>query len=474
MGSPEFKLGLFARTFLLLALLMLASLAAWLHVFWTLEREPRAVQTAEQIVRAVQLTEAASTALAPDDRAALLDVINAQTDLQFLPAHQASTLVALPDNADWRAVATRVQTRLGNDTKLAALDPFDGHVWVQLSDKQWLGVQVQPVNLTTGPEWVSWIAAAALLSMVGAAVAVGYLNSPLSRLSRAAQQLSQGQTPDPLPETGPQELRQLNASFNRMVSELQQAETDRTLMLAGISHDLRTPLARMRLEVEMSPMTDEQRRAIDEDLSQIDQTIGQLLQYAKPASDLPARAVNLLDAIEDVVRQVQPSLDGPQDILQWRSRISAYCFIDREDFSRCLTNLLENARRYGRSVDGTLAIDIVVQSRADRLHIDVRDRGPGIATEDIERLLRPFSRGEAARTGGSGAGLGLAIVERLLARASGRLRLLPRQAGGLIARMDLPRAKRPSGRSGSHHPSNPRFTNLKSGKLAHKKTHAPR
>ena len=450
MVNTEFKLGLFTRTFLLLALLMLASLAAWLHVFWTLEREPRAAQIADQIVRAVQLVEATRLAVPADLKQPLLHTIDTQTDLELLTPSQAQKLVALPQDADWRTVTALVQTKLGNDIQLTATEPFNGRVWVQLSNQQWLGIQVQPISLSTAPEWVSWIAAAALLSMVGAAVAVGYLNSPLSRLSRAAQQMSQGQTPDPLPETGPQEIRDLNASFNRMVSELRQAETDRNLMLAGISHDLRTPLARMRLEVEMSAMSDEQRKAIDQDLSQIDQTIGQLLQYAKPPSELPKRPVNLLDVIQDVIRQAQPTLLNTSDILQYRARTSAYCVIDREDFSRCLTNLVENARRYGKSTLGTVTIDVVVHSRGDRLYIDVRDRGPGIASEDVERLLRPFSRGEAARTGGAGSGLGLAIVERLLARAGGRLRLLPREAGGLIARMDLPRAKRPRHSKAGH------------------------
>lgn len=443
MASPDLKLGLFARTFLLLALLMLASLAAWLHVFWTLEREPRATQIALQLVRAVQLTQAAQHFIEPAGRMQWLNAVETHTDLKRLRAEQTQTLEPLPDDADWRAVNAIVTAKLGEQTKLAASNPFNGEVWIQMRDNQWLGVRVHPITQTTGPEWVSWIAAAALLSMVGAAVAVGYLNSPLSRLSRAAQQLSKGQTPDALPETGPQEIQHLNASFNRMVSQLQQAEADRNLMLAGISHDLRTPLARMRLEVEMSPMSDEQRRAIDQDLSQVDQTIGQLLQYAKPANELPVSAVNLLEVIQDVIRQTQATLANTQDQLRLRARTQAYCLIDREDFSRCVTNLLENARRYGKSAQGTACIEIAVQSRGDRLHIDVRDRGPGIASHDIDRLLRPFSRGEAARTGGAGCGLGLAIVERLLAHAGGRLRLLPREAGGLIARMDLPRARRP-------------------------------
>ena len=110
---------------------------------------------------------------------------------------------------------------------------------------------------------------------------------------------------------------------------------------------------------------------------------------------------------------------------------------------------MENARRYGKSANGVATIEIVVQSRGERLQIDVRDRGPGIASHDVDRLRRPFSRGESARTGGAGSGLGLAIVERLLLRAGGQLKLLPRESGGLIARMDLPRAKRSRNRQPS-------------------------
>jgi two-component system osmolarity sensor histidine kinase EnvZ len=125
-----------------------------------------------------------------------------------------------------------------------------------------------------------------------------------------------------------------------------------------------------------------------------------------------------------------------------KARGGTYCLIDRQDFARCLLNLIENARRYGSIKNRDSVIDVVVQTRNNRLYVDVRDRGPGIAPEDIARLMRPFSRGDAARTGGTGAGLGLSIVERLVSPAGGRLRLLQREGGGLTARLDLPRARR--------------------------------
>jgi two-component system osmolarity sensor histidine kinase EnvZ len=214
-------------------------------------------------------------------------------------------------------------------------------------------------------------------------------------------------------------------------------------MLAGISHDLRTPLARMRLEIEMSAMTEEQRRAIDQDLSQVDRTIGQLLEYARPARKPPNRPINLADVVQDILHQEQSHTSQVGLTLSIKAHGGTYCLIDRQDFSRCLLNLIENARRYGIAPSQPdNVIEVVLQTRNNRVYVDIRDRGPGIAPEDIARLMRPFSRGDTARTGGTGAGLGLSIVERLVSPAGGRLRLLPREGGGLTARLDLPRARR--------------------------------
>jgi two-component system osmolarity sensor histidine kinase EnvZ len=447
MATPEFRLGLFARTFLLLALLMLASLGAWLHVFFTLDLKPRTERTISQIVQTAELSRIAMAAADATQASTVLAAINRQKDTTLQPVTGAEQITALPEDAYWQAIHARLKTELGPEVALAAAINGQPATWVLVQWPQgpfWLGLDIDKTNLTTAPEWVSWVAAAALLSLLGAAVAVGYMNRPLARLARAAQRVSRGEKPDPLPETGAVEIRELNASFNRMVFELQQAETDRNLMLAGISHDLRTPLARMRLEVEMSPMSEAQRRDIDQDLSQVDRTIGQLLEYARPARELPAHPINLTEVVQDVIAQFRDRSGPSKAIMDCRVRAAAYGLIDRQDFSRCLINLIENARRYGTQGKEPAQIEIVVQARRHLLQIDVRDRGPGIPSKDIARVMRPFSRGEAARTGSSGSGLGLSIVDRLLSRAGGRLRLLSREGGGLIARMDLPRAKRPT------------------------------
>ncbi|CFB57564.1 two component system sensor kinase [Bordetella pertussis] len=230
-------------------------------------------------------------------------------------------------------------------------------------------------------------------------------------------------------------------SFNRMAKDLRQAEADRELMLAGISHDLCTPLARMRLEIEMSGVSEDARQAIDEDLGQIDHSIGQLMEYARPAGTLPQLATDISSVLAELYereRSHTASLGGELEASidpGLRARITAL------DLKRIVSNLIENARRYGRSSDGLAHLAISVHSEGNILAIEVADRGPGIAPEEVDRLLRPFSRGEAARTGVSGAGLGLAIVERLLKHVGGSLRMLPRQGGGLIARIELPKAK---------------------------------
>ncbi|AZR85656.1 two-component sensor histidine kinase [Bordetella pertussis 18323] len=226
-----------------------------------------------------------------------------------------------------------------------------------------------------------------------------------------------------------------------MAKDLRQAEADRELMLAGISHDLRTPLARMRLEIEMSGVSEDARQAIDEDLGQIDHSIGQLMEYARPAGTLPQLATDISSVLAELYereRSYTASLGGELEASidpGLRARITAL------DLKRIVSNLIENARRYGRSPDGLAHLAISVHSEGNILAIEVADRGPGIAPEEVDRLLRPFSRGEAARTGVSGAGLGLAIVERLLKHVGGSLRMLPRQGGGLIARIELPKAK---------------------------------
>ncbi|ANN68046.1 ATP-binding protein [Bordetella bronchialis] len=442
--TSRIRLGLFGRTFLLLATLMLVSLGAWLQVFFSMELGPRANQMAQRVITAVNITRTALVYSQADERSKLLLDLATNEGIQVYPRELTDFAEPLPNDDYWQRVADHIRGRFGPETQIAwGVNQVPGF-WVSFQidhDLYWLVFEREQIGLTGGIEWLGWGATALLLSLVGAAVSVGFVNRPLSRLARAAQVLSRGETPAPLPENGPLEIRDLNASFNRMAKDIRQTEADRELMLAGISHDLRTPLARMRLEIEMSGVSEDARQAIDDDLAQIDHSIGQLMEYARPAGTLPQMATDVSSVLGELLdreRSHTASTGGEIEAFitpGLRARITAL------DLKRIVSNLLENARRYGRSGDGQAHLYMGVQSEGNIIAIEVSDRGPGIAADDVDRLLRPFSRGEAARTGVSGAGLGLAIVERLLKHVGGTLKMLPRPGGGLTARIELPKAR---------------------------------
>lgn len=443
--APRLRLGLFSRSFLLLAALMLVSLGAWLQVFFSMEEGPRAIQMAQRVATAVSITRSALIYAPPSVRPALLLDLATKESLRVQPRDEADTLHPLPDSNYWNHVADEIKSRLGGDTDVMWSVNNAAGIWVSFeinTDQYWLVFDREQLGLTAGPEWLGWGATALLLALIGAAVSVRFVNRPLARLGNVARQLARGETPTPLPEKGPAEIRDMNVAFNRMARDIRQAEADREIMLAGISHDLRTPLARMRLEIELSNVSDETRQAIDEDLAQIDHSIDQLMEYARPAGQAPEQGIDVSSVLGELLERERSHTESLGGTLTGAIEPALYAKINAHDLKRVVSNLIENARRYGRSpADDKARIRLVASQQGNHVAIEVKDQGSGIAPTDIQRLLRPFSRGESARTGVSGAGLGLAIVERLLGQVGGQLELLPAAGGGLVARIELPKAR---------------------------------
>src|SRR5690625_2996381 len=199
----------------------------------------------------------------------------------------------------------------------------------------------------------------------------------------------------------------------------------------------------MRLEIEMADISDQARHAVDEDMAQIDHTIGQLMEYARPANVAPRRGVNVSAIITEVYRRELSHTLAMGGLIKANIQPDLHARINEYDLKRIVANLIENARRYGRNPEDDKAhIRRSVELRGGKILIQVADKGPGIAADDITQLLRPFSRGDTARTGVSGAGLGLAIVERLLQQVGGHLELTTAKDGrGLAARIWLPRTR---------------------------------
>jgi two-component system osmolarity sensor histidine kinase EnvZ len=224
-----------------------------------------------------------------------------------------------------------------------------------------------------------------------------------------------------------------------MVRDLEQLEADRALMLAGISHDLRTPLARLRLETEMSPSDQATKDAMIDDIEQMDSIIGRFLDYARPPQHF-SRPVDLSIVAGDMAARLA-SEDGVQ--LTVRLAESAVIEADETDLRRVVGNLLENARKYGISeTDGIPHIMVETRISHSRAELSVLDEGPGIPEDQIGLVTRPFYRVNSARTQANGTGLGMAIVQRLVSRHRGQLKLRNRTPGpGLEVTIEFPLTK---------------------------------
>jgi len=225
--------------------------------------------------------------------------------------------------------------------------------------------------------------------------------------------------------------------FNRMARELAKVEEDRAVMLAGISHDLRTPLARLRLEAEMSVEDEEAKRNMALDIDQLDAIIDKFMDYARPG-EVRLRPVHLSTVVD---REMAAFRDTSQIRITSRVAIDTKVLADETELGRVLANLFENARRYGLSRDtGIAQVEVNYARSGPWVILSVRDHGPGVPPEKLGQLTTPFFRGDAARTAATGAGLGLAIVDKALHRMGGSLELSNAGDGGLVAQLRLKRA----------------------------------
>jgi len=431
--------GLFWRTFLLIALLISVSLAAWFQSFRVIEREPRAQRVALQLISVVKLTRTALLYSDPDLRRALLQDLESNEGVRVYPREATDKYKLQPDQSETRLIEANVRSRLGADTVIAASVNDIPGVWISFKiddDDYWVALDRDQLDNVSGLQWVGWGTFALGLSLLGAAFITSLVNRPFGRLALAARKLGAGQIPDPLPERGMGVAAETNRSFNQMVSALAQLDADRALMLAGISHDLRTPLARLRLETEMSPADEATKDAMADDIEQMDKIIGLFLDYARPAQR-PPEAVDLSALAADSASRLD-SEDGVQITLALAER--AIIAGDQTDIRRLLGNLIENARKYGRSTeDGIAHVTIRTSVTFQRVELSVLDEGAGVPEDQLELLTRPFYRVEAARTQADGTGLGMAIVLRLVNRHRGILRIANRDPGpGLEVTVTFP------------------------------------
>jgi two-component system osmolarity sensor histidine kinase EnvZ len=422
---------LFWRSFLLIAALLVVSVLASFQITRVYEREPRARELAKQTVSVVNLTRAALVNADPVLRRELLIELNEREGIRIYPVTNEEKLAPLRPEGTLERVAARVRAQLGVETRFAAGRDGMRGFWVSFyidEDEFWVMLPRERFDPDFGLGWLGWGAALLALALLGAWLIASRIARPLAGLAEAARRIGRGEAPSPLPEGGERELRTVQAAFNRMAGDLASMERERAMVLAGISHDLRTPLSRLRLALEMSGAEPAAAQGMNADIEEMDQVIGQFLDFAR--GDAEQREPVAVDALADEVAAHFGKLGKP---VRRAGTANATIPAARMALHRALTNLVENALRYAGG-----EVEVAASQRGGHVVLEVLDRGPGIPADEVDRLKRPFTRLNEARSGRGGAGLGLAIVERVARAHGGRFELAAREGGGLAARLVLP------------------------------------
>ncbi len=326
-----------------------------------------------------------------------------------------------------------LQRRLGHDYRVFPLAGGGGRFGIALPDGTTMSANVLPDPPRPpffGSPWMITLLFAVISVALLGLWAARALTAPLSSFARAAESFSIDGDAAPLPERGPEEIRSVARALNRLQGRITALIEDRTKMLAAISHDLRTPITRMRLRAEF--IEDETYRGrMLADLDQMRAMLESVLSFLRNGRRLEAMTLTdvastlqlVADQFCDMGRQV--AYDGPAQ---------AMATVRPDDLHRAVTNLVENAMRFG--AEATIRLRVT----ADHFTIDVEDDGPGISDAHKQDMLEPFVRGDEARNmdDATGFGLGLSITNAIVRAHGGTLSLQDRQPHGLIVRLRLP------------------------------------
>ena len=429
---------LFGRLILLLvAVVGLVALTTFL-----LFNRDRAALLASQFndTKLVQMKALRAALETADERRETFMRLEREYGVRIVPESERPTIGIAPMGPTMQGLQERLREGLGESTEVR-IAPRSRQLYVHMqagSDGYWVGFPLPPRQQEDIPTRIIVLAAAIIgLVLLAAFAFARYLARPLQRLRVAVDRVSRGETPGPLPESGTSEIAAVNRGFNTMIANLRQIERDRAILLAGVSHDLRTPLARLRIGIELSAADAVTRDGMVGDIEEMDHIIDQFLDFAR---DDAATATEPIDINRELAACVERYARAGRDV-RLESGPPALVRIKPAALSRVANNLIDNGLAYGRP-----PLEISTHLRDRDIVVDVADRGSGIPREDVERLKQPFTRAGEARTrddGAAGAGLGLAIVDRIARLHGGRFDLLPRAGGGTIARVILPAAAQP-------------------------------
>jgi len=408
---------------------------------------PLAERSADDLSGLMVLSAQTWVELPADRRPDFEDELRTRHLLALRPGMQPPADTGLRHGFYLRFLEQALERRLGEPAFFHAETGRDGSKWLWTSvaaGGQPIGVGFAYARMQTQP--FQALAVALLAGTLGVSLAAWWLArriaGPVAALEEAAAQLATGASPALLPETGPRELAQLAGHFNRMVLQVRELLDARTTLLAGVSHDLRTPLARMRLALEMLTLKPDPAllARLESDIEEMNGLIGQLLDLARGVAGEAAQRFELepwlreraqLHAHAAAQAGATVTVSCPEGL-----RVQAAPGL----LVRVVDNLLGNAIRYAPGpVELQARLD--AGKPADTVRISVLDRGPGIPPDQLAAMWRPFQRIEGSRSPQTGGyGLGLAIVRQLAQSQGWQPELAVREGGGLQASVSVPPA----------------------------------
>ena len=441
---------LLARSALVIALALLVSQLASVLLFQYYSQTPRMRLVAAGYISHLKTVRAALDTLPPTQHREFLAKLREERGIRVLPPERIVDELALaPDLPAMRVARERLRAQFGPDADIfvyqrplqaqraleskqvpppaaliTKLPVGTSHYWVEFPRGR---VIEQDLSLA----WIGWGVLGAILSLAGAVFLMWRVNRPLEALASNARALGQGKNPPPVAEMGPGEVRAVATAFNQMRTDLSRLDQERATFLAGVSHDLRTPLSRLRLGIEMLPADPATRSDLEQDIQDINLVIDQFLDFARDESGEPAQRTSLMQLAQGAVeRAARMQVVAKTDLAELPPLM-----LRPVAMQRAIDNLVNNAARHG---GGDILIQTLHDPATGKSVLSVFDRGPGIPVHEVERLKQAFTRMDGARSGGSGAGLGLAIVERIARMHEARFDLLPRVGGGTEARLTFP------------------------------------
>lgn len=423
---------LFGRTAAALLAAFLVFEAIAFAVVWSMVIRPLAERSADDLAAKIILAAQTWVELPPDTRADYEMELAFRHDLELGEAKGR-----LLETADTGYFAELIEAALSRRSK-QRIDLKKGYVpgW------DWLEIQVSDKLLRVGYDRQRYALEAPLAAigifLLGAALTVFTAlfmarrsSQRLRGLAEKAREVGQGRDPERLPETGSLEIRELTTAFNLMAEEVRSLLENRTVLLSGISHDLRTPITRLKLALSMLDGAEPGLVArMERDLDEMSRLISDMLAFARALKVDELSECDLNRLLSELAAQAARL--GP---VEWRAGEACIARVGEAALRRVIGNLMENARRYGGDAPVTLALSCGEKE----IRIGVLDRGPGIPVEQREAVFRPFYRLEGSRSREEGgSGLGLAIVRQLVDAYGWRIELSDRAGGGLAALLVIP------------------------------------